>query len=125
MFATQKKKGLINCYLIPVKKCKQKDELYWYNAEYLGMNIGEEGEEVFIPGGGVAKRVYETCRSQGIHLSVLLKFSSEGDNSPDGLMLADYLNQLIVFKETDKKMNIPKSWRHLFGPPAPTQMFWW
>jgi len=97
---------------------------------FPGLSRMETPEAVFIPGGGVAKRLFDKCLEAQIQAAVLLKFSSEGDNTSDGLMLADYLNQWINFLPNEDKTNeklkykTPISWRHLFGNPSPVEMYW-
>jgi len=98
---------------------------------------GSEADELFIPGGGISRRMYLACLETGVNLTLLLKFACEGDNSGDGLMLAGQLDRLLHYSNsghgTDpagvavdcrRPLKVAGSWRHLFGPPAPTQMFW-
>ena len=59
-----------------------------------------------------------------IKVTVLLKFAAEGDNTMDGLMLAEYLNSLVSLRTQDARFKVPSSWKLLFGPPTPAQMFW-
>ena len=81
--------------------------------------------------------MYLACLETGVNLTLLLKFACEGDNSGDGLMLAGQLDRLLHYSNsghgTDpagvavdcrRPLKVAGSWRHLFGPPAPTQMFW-
>eukprot|EP00088_Acartia_fossae_P029921 TRINITY_DN3084_c0_g1_i6.p1 TRINITY_DN3084_c0_g1~~TRINITY_DN3084_c0_g1_i6.p1 ORF type:complete len:244 (-),score=45.68 TRINITY_DN3084_c0_g1_i6:308-1039(-) len=83
----------------------------------------ETGGEPNIPGGGISSRILRQCHQQNLAATVLIKFCSEGDNSTDGMVLAQYLNLLVpVFNKSRPK--IPKSWQHLFGHSAPVQMFW-
>ena len=60
---------------------------------------------------------------QNMVVVVLSRFSEEGDNTRDGLELADYSNIMMSWS-SDNKYCVPYSWRLLFGAPAPTQMFW-
>jgi len=94
----------------------------------LGPGEEKEPDTEYIPGGGLARRLLVRCREKGQSALVLLKFCSEGDNTTDGLMVADYLNQYLAFtkEEVEKKQKyrVPPSWKHLFGPPAPVEMFW-
>jgi len=93
-----------------------------------GTRLEQRGAEpAFLPGGGVAKRLYDKCVDNDVECVVLLKFCSEGDNTSDGLMLADYLNQwlnLIPEKPAQEKYKVPHSWRLLFGNPNPVEMYW-
>ncbi|OXB76519.1 UNVERIFIED_CONTAM: hypothetical protein H355_004888, partial [Colinus virginianus] len=78
--------------------------------------------------------------SKGIHMAVLLKFCSEGDNIPDAFGLVNYLNewlQLIKIRrnssadtcpgreipDTSSQWKIPSSWRLLFGSGLPPALF--
>jgi len=79
----------------------------------------------FIPGGGISSRVYQSCQMKGIAATLMLKFCSEGDNRTDGIVLSDYLNQVLnILPKTQNKTKVPESWRYLFGGSAPVQMFW-
>jgi len=97
---------------------------------FPGLSREETPEVVFIPGGGIAKRLFDKCVEAEIEAAVLLKFSEEGDNTCDGLMLADYLNQWIQFLPSQDKSSqkleykTPTSWSHLFGNPSPVEMYW-
>ncbi|KAK3086850.1 hypothetical protein FSP39_024409 [Pinctada imbricata] len=83
---------------------------------------------VYLPGGGIAKSLYEDCLKESIPAIVMLMFCSEGDNAPDALSLAYHVNDwlgLYDFKpkyDVDGKLlkpatswKIPVSWRLLFG----------
>ena len=89
-----------------------------------GLMDNEKVDEIFIPGGGISKRILQTSKERSIPTTLLLKFCSEGDNSVDGLELTGYLEQLVGLRETSSRLKVPSSWRHLFGAPPPTQMFW-
>ena len=81
-------------------------------------------DSIFIPGGGICRRVFEACQTRPVAVTLLLKFCSEGDNSMDGVQLAEYANQLTGLQAAGCKLRLPASWIHLFGAPPPTQMFW-
>ncbi len=93
---------------------------------FPGLSTGEEGDTVFIPGGGIARRLYECCLEEGVALTLLIKFAAEGDNSVDGLVLAGALNALISFlaDRGRQQLRAPPSWQHVFGPPPPRDLFW-
>jgi len=93
--------------------------------QFPGLRREEQPEAVFIPGGGLAKRFLSGCEQGGLQCLVLLKFCSEGDNTADAIQVADYLHQYLPWRPSSQdKYSVPPSWRHLFGPPAPQEMFW-
>ena len=80
--------------------------------------------QIFLPGSGVAAPLLEVGREKGkLEVLVLSKFCEEGDNTRDGIELADYCNQALGWSH-DGRYRAPHSWKLLFGPPPPTQMFW-
>jgi len=87
-----------------------------------GADNHTDSHNLYIPGGGLARRLFLSSQAQGINTAVLLKFCSEGDNTGDALALAHYLDQFIQFSHEDK-YRTPPSWKFLFGQPAPSQMF--
>jgi len=93
-------------------------------SRFPGLISDETEDSIFIPGGGISKRILENSKQRKLSLTLLLKFCSEGDNSVDGVVLAEYLDQLVSVRDRELKTKLPASWSHLFGPPAPTQMFW-
>ncbi|XP_028921737.1 proteasome assembly chaperone 2 isoform X2 [Ornithorhynchus anatinus] len=85
-----------------------------------------------IPGGGITKLLYKLSCSEGIQMAILLKFCSEGDNIPDAIDLANYLNEWLQVLKTPQsndpkaappKWKIPSSWRLLFGSGLPPALF--
>nr|CAD7433127.1 unnamed protein product [Timema monikensis] len=78
----------------------------------------KEPEKLNIPGGGFTKLLYQKCILKDAALIILLKFCSEGDNIPDAVMLADYVDEWldIVPKENNLPFtwSYPPSWKHLF-----------
>ncbi|XP_013002116.1 proteasome assembly chaperone 2 isoform X3 [Cavia porcellus] len=69
--------------------------------------------------------------SKEIYMAVLLKFVSEGDNVPDALGLAEYLNEWLQLIKPQSKdpapptlpWKIPSSWKLLFGSGLPPALF--
>lgn len=93
--------------------------------QFPGLHREEEPEPVFIPGGGLAKRFLSGCEQRGVQGLILLKFCAEGDNTQDAIQVADYLHQYLPWLPSPQtKYSVPPSWRHLFGPPPPQEMFW-
>ncbi|XP_002741628.1 proteasome assembly chaperone 2-like [Saccoglossus kowalevskii] len=110
---------------------QMKDELKWCRLENRDSTWCNEHKNetskissgVFIPGGGIAKRLYTQCCNKDISMAVLLVFCSEGDNISDALSLTTYLNhwlKVIPTKDpsdvtSSRVWQIPKSWSLLFG----------
>lgn len=93
--------------------------------KFPGLCSGEQPEAVFIPGGGLAKRFLAGCEDKELQGLVLLKFCAEGDNTQDAIQVADYLQQYLGWRpKACSNYLVPPSWQHLFGPPAPQEMFW-
>ena len=90
---------------------------------FPGLGPGEAPDQIFLPGSGIAKKLLAMCQDMGLEGVVLSKFCEEGDNTRDGIELADYLNKWLGWVEGDK-YKVPPSWKHLFGPPAPVEMYW-
>nr|CAD7264684.1 unnamed protein product [Timema shepardi]CAD7579271.1 unnamed protein product [Timema californicum] len=87
----------------------------------------KEPEKLNIPGGGFTKLLYQKCVLKDAALVILLKFCSEGDNIPDAVMLADYVDEWldIVPKENNLPFtwSYPPSWKHLFGSPPSKEIY--
>ena len=66
-----------------------------HQAENLDYNR-ETLSQIFLPGSGMAARLLAVCREEGrLQAIILSKFCEEGDNTRDGLELADYSNQVL------------------------------
>jgi len=96
---------------------------------------GAEPTEIYIPGGGYTKKMFQECTKDDIPLVVLMMFCSEGDNIQDALAMAAYLNewlkivQLANIREGNdalrwKAWKVPPSWTLLFGKRAPVTIYW-
>ena len=79
--------------------------------------------QLYLPGSGTALEMVRAGERLGLGVVVLSRFSEEGDNTRDGLELADYCNQMIKWSPTSSYC-APHSWKLLFGAPAPVEMFW-
>jgi len=91
-----------------------------------GMEANEDSAP-HIPGGGISKRMFITCQKDNIPATFLFKFCSEGDNTMDGVILAQYLSKLdpkMAQLVPSSNPKIPNCWQSLFGHGAPVQMFW-
>eukprot|EP00049_Salpingoeca_infusionum_P009007 m.149269 g.149269 ORF g.149269 m.149269 type:complete len:244 (-) comp14204_c0_seq4:1848-2579(-) len=71
------------------------------------------GGDVFIPGGGLARRLYSKANEAGLPLGVLLLFTSQGNNIPQAHMLTEAT--LAVLDTTLERLKAPPSWRLLMG----------
>ncbi|XP_063779494.1 proteasome assembly chaperone 2 [Pseudophryne corroboree] len=105
-------------------------ELEWKEMEKVSLypGINDESKKTSIPGGGFTKQMFEDCCSEDIHMAVVLKFCSEGDNIPDAFALLDHLNKWLHLREsaTDDiapPWKMPSSWRLLFGSGLPPMLF--
>ena len=79
--------------------------------------------QMYLPGSGVALDMVTAGDTAELSVVVLTRFSEEGDNTRDGVELADYSN-IVLGWASDNKYSVPHSWRLLFGAPAPSEMFW-
>lgn len=74
---------------------------------------------IYMPGSGIAKRLYLQCMSTGVKTVVLLTFCDEGDNTQDALDLVSYLNMMTKWIPQNSaqalELKIPRSWQHMFG----------
>nr|XP_022312143.1 proteasome assembly chaperone 2-like [Crassostrea virginica] len=92
---------------------------------------------LYLPGGGIAKSLFEECSKENIPTIVLLVFCSEGDNAQDAVKLAYNLNTWLDFIDFKPKYDldgktiikpastwkIPSSWRLLFGTVVDQTLF--
>ena len=88
-----------------------------------GLPVDNSQQELYLPGSGIALDLYHLLSKDNMELIILSKFTEEGDNTRDGLELADYCNAMIHWS-ADTKYSVPHSWSSLFGAPAPAEMFW-
>lgn len=98
---------------------------------------GRTEDSLYLPGGGIARTLFDECSKESIPAVVLLVFCAEGDNAQDAVKLAYNLNlwlDLIDFKpkyDLDGKTiikpastwKIPSSWRLLFGTAVDQTLF--
>ena len=78
---------------------------------FPGLGPGEAPDQIFLPGSGIAKKLLGMCQDMGLEGVVLSKFCEEGDNTRDGIELADYLNKWLGWVEGEK-YKVPPSWKH-------------
>ncbi|KAJ7383995.1 Proteasome assembly chaperone 2 [Desmophyllum pertusum] len=87
-----------------------------------------ENRDLFLPGGGFTKKLYEACCRDDIPLAVLLTFCCEGDNISDAVNLFLYINdwlKMVPRTEVEAKVLgkassfvFPASWCSMFGSPV-------
>jgi len=80
-----------------------------------------QGEDLFIPGSGFTKALYQKCLSEDIPMAIFMSFASEGNNAEDGMSLAKYLNNWI--KIIPGNFKVPPSWSSFYGGPPPTAIY--
>ncbi|XP_056377500.1 proteasome assembly chaperone 2 [Hyla sarda] len=104
--------------------------LEWKEMEKLSLypGINDEEKKISIPGGGLTKHLFEDCCSESIHMAVVLKFCSEGDNIPDAFDLLAHVNRWLHLLDLPGEVGttswkIPSSWRLLFGSGLPSALF--
>lgn len=78
-----------------------------------------------IPGSGFALKLYKACEAGGFPAQLLVKYCSEGDNTPDAYHLMSVLNSVIKVRSTSEKSTwiVPVSWNKLYGEDHPTTLF--
>jgi len=88
---------------------------------------GDQSGLVHLPASGLAKKLFAELSSASLPTTVLVKYCSEGDNTPDAFDLVNQLNGLIGAKEIGKNgrvdWSVPVSWRALFGGDAPNVIY--
>lgn len=84
-----------------------------------------EAGVIRIPGSGFALKLHKACTDNGCDVQLLVKYCSEGDNTPDALHLINVLNTMIKVRPTSDNINWvpPVSWNKLFGDEHPTTLF--
>ncbi|KAK0089113.1 hypothetical protein PV325_009144 [Microctonus aethiopoides] len=102
------------------------NELNWIKLEST-INPIDNSDCLEIPGGGFAIKLFNYLIDNQIPTVIIMKFCSEGNNVPDAVELAVYLNKWLPCRMIDShgKINVkyPHSWKFLFGNPAPIEMY--
>lgn len=103
-------------------------ELKWIRHEpATTSDVTSGAAQLRIPGGGFAKSMFNFLSNADIPCAVLFKYCSEGDNIADAIDLVCYLDQWIQVLGTKSNdgssLKYPPSWKHLFGRPAPRDMY--
>lgn len=96
-----------------------------------------EGGELYIPGGGIAKTLFEELYND-VPVAICLMFCAEGDNIAEALELANRLNRwlgLILFHSRSiggadeeavvkyTKWKVPVSWKLFYGSKFDQSLF--
>ncbi|OQR73529.1 proteasome assembly chaperone 2-like [Tropilaelaps mercedesae] len=81
-----------------------------------------EGGVFLMPGAGMARPIWDKCQTPlDVPVVMMLLYCSEGDNTPDALLLANSLNRWLRLAE--KGWRTPMSWSHLFGQGPPKGIY--
>jgi len=119
------------------------DDLQWKRLESrpnfpslsgVGENAITNGEvrqngntqDVFIPGGGFAETFHSLCSAKKVPLVSLILLCSEGNNIPEAVMMANSINlwqHWFADGQHNYQWKFPVSWKSLFGPPLPDNLF--
>lgn len=88
---------------------------------------GDTSGLVHLPASGLAKALLAELKARTIRTLLLIKYCSEGDNTPDAFDLLNHLNGVVTLKEVGKggrvEWAVPVSWRKLFGGDAPAVIY--
>lgn len=106
-------------------------ELGWREMErvpaFPGLTDADAEPRLYIPGGGITKRLYTDSCEEDLPLAALLLFCSEGDNIPDAFTLVNHLNDWLHLldnpSQKPNKWKVPASWSLLFGSGIPPALF--
>lgn len=101
----------------------ESDGLGWQLREqfrWIGLEERQDiSSRIYMPGSGVAKRLFLHCSSAGLKTMVLLTFCDEGDNTQDACDLVTYLNTMTRWIPQSNSQTLalkfPQSWQHMFG----------
>lgn len=93
-------------------------------VEEYSLKPSESGV-IKIPGSGFALKLYQACVDNDFMAQLLVKYCSEGDNSPDAYHLINVLNSIIKVRSTSQNNTwvVPVSWNKLYGEDHPTNLF--
>jgi len=82
-----------------------------------------EGGVFLMPGSGMARPILEKSFTKELPVVMLLLYCSEGDNTPDALLLANCVNKWLHLLPEKQTWKTPISWSHLFGQPPPNSIY--
>jgi proteasome assembly chaperone 2 len=77
-----------------------------------------------LPGCGIAMKLFESLTSKEASLRVILliRYCSEGDNTPDAFDLSQWIIKNVILDST-LKLSTPISWNKFFGEGFPSALF--
>lgn len=80
--------------------------------------------EAFIPGGGIAEKLFLKLKEQGKQVYVMIVFAHEGNNIPEAIQLVNRLNEWkdLLEKCSLTSWRLPISWKYVFGRSMDPQM---
>lgn len=78
--------------------------------------------EIFVPGSGIAKPLFQNCSIDGVAAALLVIFCAEGDNIAESIQLATFVNSYFNWVPFEENLDvqrqlwkIPSSWKLQFG----------
>lgn len=75
-----------------------------------------------VHGAGFAIKLYEYLIAETeFKCSVIVKYTSEGDNRPDAVAMLELLQKILNIKV--ENIVCPSSWQNVFGNPPPVEIF--
>ncbi|XP_074644976.1 proteasome assembly chaperone 2-like [Tubulanus polymorphus] len=101
-------------------------DLNWKELEEIPPEAGLDHEQShnYMPGAGIAKKLYESMSQENISALCVLTFCSEGDNVQDAIRLATHLNTWKnLIKDKESAWKIPVSWRLFYGSKSDQTLF--
>lgn len=83
-----------------------------------------ENGVIKIPGSGIAKRLLDiiSAKDPALKVVVLIRYCSEGDNTPDAFDLSMWLVKNVI-QDSSIKLSTPVSWNKFFGDEIPISIF--
>ncbi|XP_065064219.1 proteasome assembly chaperone 2-like [Rhopilema esculentum] len=104
MFLASNKDNLLEEVLI--------EKLSWTVFSHKKPSLGAEDlkSEIFIPGGGIVKTLYEDCCKNGLSSIALLVFSSDGNATTDAVTVVNGFDRLLPFISSKESFS-PGSWK--------------
>ncbi|CAH0547543.1 unnamed protein product [Brassicogethes aeneus] len=82
----------------------------------------DANEKYYIHGDGFGCILFSIL-SEKFKTTILVKYVSEGDNIPDAFSMFEKLCRIIDLKFSMESIQIPYSWKNVFGGPPPLGIF--
>eukprot|EP01136_Pigoraptor_vietnamica_P028602 Opistho-1_new@86235 len=93
----------------------------------MALAADPKAPKIRVPGAGMTRRFVERCNEADVSALVLVAFCNEGDNIPDGMLLASCANQVLGLLPVNEgepvPWSMPASWSLLFGGPLDQVLF--